>query len=278
LSQISASSTEAFMQTPTEPPEAQPREQVVALRLPTSRPYITYALLGIIVAVFVAQLVTDQLYYPDQPLLEMGAVDFRRILLNGEYYRLFTAMFLHANMIHIFFNGVALWSFGQSVERFFGHMRFALIYFLGGLCGSLASFVFTRGISVGASTAIFAIFGAEMIFLYHNRRLLGQAAQRELRSLVFLALLNFGFGLYTQLSAGPILIDNWGHVGGFFAGIVLAWFISPQYRLRTDLTAPTGYRVEDNNPLVKTWSAPLIFGAALLAVLLYAIANLRPSH
>jgi rhomboid protease GluP len=266
------------MQNPQDNPRQDPdrANQVVALRLPTSRPIMTYVLLATIVVVYAAQLITDQLNYPAQPLLEFGAINFRRILFFGEYYRLFTGMFLHANQIHIFFNGVALWSFGQSVERFFGHLRFSLIYLLGGLCGSLASLIFTRGVSVGASAAIFAIIGAEMIFLYHNRRLLGPGAQRELRSLVVVALINFGVGIYTQFAPGTFIIDNWAHIGGFVAGIILAWFISPQYQLQTDLAAPTGYRVEDSNPFTRTWMVPAIFSAALLITLIYAVSNLKP--
>jgi rhomboid protease GluP len=263
-------------QNPRQNTEQDQERQVVALRLPTSRPIITYALLAIIVTVFAAQMVTDQLNFPDQPMLRFGAINFRRILAFGEYYRLFTSMFLHANQIHIFFNGIALWQFGQSVERFFGHTRFAIIYFWGGLCGSIASFVFTRGLSVGASAAIFAIFGAEMVFLYHNRRLLGLAAQRELRSLIILLVINLGLGFYTQFGPSEVIIDNWAHIGGFFAGVVLAWFISPQYRLQTDLATPTGYRVEDGNPMTRSWLAPTIFAVALLVVLLYAAANLNP--
>ncbi len=263
------------MQNPQPNPELPQSRQVVAVPLPTaSRPYVTYVLLAAIVIVFFGQLFTEQVYGTD-PLLEFGAIDFRSILLRGEYWRLFTAMFLHGSPAHIFFNGLALWSFGQTVERFFGHVRFALIYFLGGLCGSIASFIFTRGVSVGASGAIFAIIGAEMIFLYHNRQLLGRGAQRELQSLVILALINFGIGFSTQFVRGAVIIDNWAHIGGLVAGIVLAWFIAPHYQLHTDLAAPVGYRVEDSTPLAKTWVTPMLFAVGLLAVLIYAVSSLK---
>jgi rhomboid protease GluP len=166
------------------------------VRLPITRPLVTYVLLGTIIAVFVAQTVAQQESYPD-PLTLAGALDFRRVL-RGEYYRLVTSMFLHLGLAHIFFNGWALWSFGQTVERLFGHTRFVLIYFLGGLCGSIASFIFTRGLSVGASGAIFAIFGAEMVFLYHNRRVLGEAARQDLQSLIFLANAGRGHPSFVQ--------------------------------------------------------------------------------
>ncbi len=254
----------------------QPFDHLAALGLPSTQPTMTYALLAIIVVVFVAQMVTNQLYYPREPLLEFGAIDFRRILYAGEYYRLFTGMFLHVNQIHIFFNGVALWSFGKWVERFFGHTRFGIIYLLGGLAGSIASFILTRGLAVGASAAIFAIIGADMVFLYQNRQLLGQDAQRELRSLIILAVINFGIGIYTQFAPGAVIIDNWAHIGGFVAGIILAWFMSPRYQLQTDFARPSGYRIEDGNPFTRSWMAPAVFSVALLLTLIFAAGTLTP--
>ena len=72
-----------------------------------------------------------------------------------------TAMFLHANAAHILFNMMALWSIGQTVERMYGRWRFLAIYLLGGLLGSAFSVMLGGGSSVGASGAVFAIFGAE---------------------------------------------------------------------------------------------------------------------
>src|SRR5512143_3174022 len=90
-------------------PESQPPVSgQLVLRIPTTRPLVTYVLLGSIALVFLAQMVTNQLAYPrlTQPLLDFGAIDFQRILIDHEYYRLFTAMFLHVSTIHVFFNGL----------------------------------------------------------------------------------------------------------------------------------------------------------------------------
>jgi membrane associated rhomboid family serine protease len=263
-------------QDPSQRPDPEQADRLVALRLPTSRLFVTYVLLATIAIVYLAQLVTRQLYYPDQPMLRLGAIDYRAILRNGEYYRLLTAMFLHVSPAHAFFNGLALWQFGQSVERFFGPRRFAIIYLLGGLCGSIASFILTRGLSAGASGAILAIAGAEMAFLYQNRRLLGPASQREQRSLVIWLLIVLGVGFYTQYAQTDVVIDNWAHIGGFVAGFVLAWFISPRYVLQTDLTAPTGYHVEDGNPFTRTWIVPAAFSVALVITVIIAAAKLSP--
>lgn len=248
----------------------------IRLKIPTSRPILTWVILGIIVAVAFVQILLRQLNYPaPEPITPWGALNYERILGRGEYYRLFTAMFLHANEAHLLFNALALYSFGRSVEAYFGTGRFGLIYLLGGLCGSVFSFIFTQGISVGASGALFAIFGAEMVFIYQNRALFGKAAQDQLRYLIFLAAINFGIGLYTQIVPSLVAIDNWAHIGGFFAGIVLAWFIGPQYRVVEDPTAPQGARVTDIITPAKMWATPALFAAGLLTAMAYAVVNFR---
>src|SRR5260221_8917525 len=123
-------------------------QRQVSIALPATKPQVTYALLAVILVVFVLQLGLAQAYYPDEPVLNWGVLDFYSVL-HGDFYRLFTALFLHAGALHIGFNAYALWVFGRTIERFFGHVRFALLYFLGGLCASLTSFAFSRGASLG---------------------------------------------------------------------------------------------------------------------------------
>jgi len=261
--------------------EAQPQASIPQPRqvaLPDTRPIVTYALLVILGAVFLLQLTLHQLQYPADPLLDWGALDFQRVL-QGEYYRMFTAMFLHLDQFHIIFNGIALWSIGRSVETFFGHTRFILVYFLGGLAASLLSFSLTQGISVGASGAIFAIFGAEMVLLYRNRKLFGASAQRGLRSLAFLAVLNLGLGLYSQLAPGGIggaIIDNWAHVGGFIGGIILSWFIGPRLIVQAlpayePLAATVPYRLKDTVVPDTVWAVSGVFGLSLLAIFVFVL-------
>jgi rhomboid protease GluP len=264
------------MQQLPENQNGQPEPGVRRLRVPTSRPILTYGILAVIVGIAFLQILLRQLNWPaPEPITGWGALNYERILQGGEYYRLFTSMFLHANEAHLLFNALALWSFGRSVEAFFGTGRFGLIYLLGGLCGSVFSFIFTQGISVGASGALFAIFGAEMVFLYQNRALFGRAAQEQLRSLIILAVLNFGIGIYTQIAASPVQIDNWAHIGGFFAGIVLAWFIGPQYRLVQDNETQDGVRIVDSIPPAKMLTTPALFAAGLILALAYAVVSFR---
>lgn len=263
-------------------PPRQP-ESRISMPLPSNRPILTYLLLAVIVGIFVIQVVYNQINYDTcprlgdsrcDPIMRFGALNYTQVL-EGDWYRLFTAMFLHANQVHLLFNGLALFSFGRTVESLFGTARFGLIYLLGGLSGSLASLVFTRGLSVGASGAIFAIFGAEMVFLYLNRELLGKVAQEQLRSLIFLALLNFGLGLYTEVAgAGAVRIDNWAHLGGFVGGAILAWFIGARYEIYDDPRMAYGLRVVDENRLGKTWPAAAIYAVVLVGMTIFALTNL----
>jgi rhomboid protease GluP len=178
-------------------------------------------------------------------------------------------MFLHLNITHIVFNGYALYIIGRDVEALFGHVRFAIIYFLGGLSGSLASFVFTDSLSVGASGAIFAIFGAEMIYFYQHRNLHGEAGRRHLNQLIMLMVINLALGAFS--TATSVRIDNAGHIGGLVGGVVLAWFIGPAYNVLFDPTAESGHRVVDENPVQRWALTSVLYTVALVAALVYAV-------
>jgi membrane associated rhomboid family serine protease len=130
----------------------------------------------------------------------------------GQYWRLVTAMFLHAGILHIAFNAYALWIFGTVVEQELGTMRFLLIYFVTGLVAGAASFAFgPDAVGVGASGAIFGIFGAFVTYNYRRRHLALAAAR--LRAAVTLVVLNMVLALSIPG------IDWRAHVGGFFAGL-----------------------------------------------------------
>lgn len=251
-----------------EPPSPQPQGRSwIAVRLPLAEPRLTYLLLGVIVLVylyFFSLSPTGQIAF----LTRWAKVN--EPIRQGQYYRLFTSMFLHLNLMHIAFNGYALYILGRDVESLFGTARFAVLYFLGGLSASLASFVFTSAASVGASGAIFAIFGAEMVYFYQHRELHGPAGQRHLNQLIILMLINLGIGFFSATTS--FKIDNAGHIGGLVSGVVLAWFIGPAYHVKRDPTAENGFRVVDENPLPR-WVLPsAVYAAALLIVTAYAVA------
>lgn len=248
-----------------------PKRQQVMLHIPVVKPYLTQALIAINSAIFVVMffLLSDgQL----NEVYEWGANNRTAVIQFGEYHRLLSAMFLHGGIAHVLFNMMALWYIGATVERFYGHVRFALIYFLGGIAGSIASVIFNGPSvqSVGASGAVFAVVGAEIAFLYHHRKLLGQVAQSRLRQLVLIAGLNFFIGIASSFTAGPVSIDNWGHIGGFAGGLALAWIITPVFNLRRHPERPGAFVTEDINPLNDRFQPLMIYISVLLSALIAA--------
>ena len=146
------------------------------------------------------------------------------LILGGQLWRLLTPMFLHGSVLHIGFNMYALIIIGSELERRFGHGRFLLLYVLGAFGGNVLSFMLSPNPSYGASTAIFGLLGAEMVFFYQNRELFGSTARRALQNVITVAAINFFIGL----SPG---IDNWGHLGGLVGGLIFTWFGGPKLHL-----------------------------------------------
>ncbi len=250
---------------PATPGPAAPRppQRRPGPRLPLVPPWVTLALLVINVGVFALGTLLPVV---GRQLFQMGASRSYEVLVQGEVQRLFTAMFLHAGMMHLFFNMYALYIIGRGVEGLCGHARFLLIYLLGGLTGSLLSVAlgspdpWLSAPSVGASGAVFAIFGAEMVWLFRHRTLLGAAAGRQLRSLLMLLGVNLAFGLLSSVGAAGIRIDNWAHLGGLAGGLALTWVIGPIFQAQPHPAQP-GVLLRDSNPL----------RAGLWLVALYAI-------
>jgi len=246
---------------PTRPPTRRP-----GLYLPLAPPYVTHVLLAINVLVYaLGYLLPDA----GRQLFLVGASRTYEVLVLGEVHRLFTAMFLHANLMHLFFNMYALYIIGRNVEGLCGHFRFLLIYLLGGLTGSLLSVAlgptspWQGAPSVGASGAVFAIFGAEMVWLFRHRRLLGAVAGRQLRSLLMLLGINLALGLLSSLGATGIRIDNRAHLGGLAGGLALTWAIGPVFR---PPLLSGGFQLRDSNPLRAGWWLAALYALAYVAL------------
>jgi membrane associated rhomboid family serine protease len=132
----------------------------------------------------------------------------------GEYWRLFTAIFLHASLLHIAFNGYALYIFGNIVEQELGRWKFLAIFLVTGLAASAASYAFgdPQVVSVGASGAIFGVFGAFLAYSWRRRELAFYA--QRVRTAMTLVLINLVFS-FTFPG-----IDWRAHVGGLVAGLI----------------------------------------------------------
>ena len=203
---------------PQNPP---PQPQAMRLRLPLARPRWTYIFLAIIGIVFVGQTVTGG-SESSANLIRWGA-NFAPFVHAGEYWRLITANFLHIGILHIAFNGYALYALGAQAEALYGPRRYVTMYLLSGISGAIFSYMFTQGLSAGASTSLFGLFGALVVFYYKQRKALGAMGQQQLMSLGITLAANI------LLSLTNPRIDNWGHVGGFLGGLILAWFFCPTY-------------------------------------------------
>ena len=149
--------------------------------------------------------------------------------LSGEWWRLFTYMFLHGGLMHILFNMWCLWDLGQLCESLYGRWTFAAVYLITGVSGGLASVAWNPGVlSVGASGAIFGLAGALAASFYLGEFSVPRIAiQGTLRSLAFFIGFNvlFGFG-YNVFSGGNSGIDNACHVGGLVSGLALGALIA----------------------------------------------------
>lgn len=184
----------------------------------TMRDYpATTLLLAINLAVFAGMLLTGGglMGFSGQQLVKWGA-NFGPLTVGGEYWRLITASFVHANLLHIGFNMWCLWSLGQLSERLFGRWQTICIYLLTGVGGSLLSIAYNPGrLEVGASGAIFGIAGALLAGIkFGNLSVSAGERKSIISSMVFFIILNFSLGMGGN-------IDNMAHLGGFVTGLLI---------------------------------------------------------
>jgi membrane associated rhomboid family serine protease len=176
--------------------------------------YVSKALIGINVAVFLAQLFLGQ--EVDRRFWLIAGPGFDPILgqsvgvADGELYRLLTAAFLHGGFLHLALNMYALLLFGPPLEAALGRVRFTGLYLLSAFGGSALSYAFSNPgqPSVGASGAVFGLLGA---FLVVNRKL-----RRDTSGVLVLLAINFAYGFIARN------IDWRAHLGGLVAGVLCA--------------------------------------------------------
>ncbi len=177
---------------------------------------ITYILIAINVIVFALQQIN--------PYVTALGVQDNTLITQGEYWRLFTAMFLHADFLHIGFNMLSLFFVGRTIEVYYGKWRYLAIYLLSGLAGGIL-FYFTsqgQGGALGASGAIFGIFGALGVLYIINRKSLGVYGRGAIGNWLFWIGLNLVFGF-----SNPN-IALFAHIGGLIAGMLLSFALVPR--------------------------------------------------
>ncbi len=204
---------------------ARQRQRVRHASSTTHEPVLTYALIGINVAVALGALLggasaTGGGGLGGSTLLEEGSVS-RATIADGEYYRLLTAGFLHAGFFHLLFNMLSLYILGTLLEPVVGRLRFGLIYFVSLLAGSFgALLVDPNAPTVGASGAIFGLMAAAAIVM-RNRGL---------------SIMESGLGIWIALNLVITFtvpnISIGGHIGGLIGGTLCA-LVLVELRQRT---------------------------------------------
>lgn len=174
-------------------------------------PFITYSIILICIVLFVAMYIFGAGSTSIKTLIDFGAnaVAYTKA---GEYFRLFTTIFLHAGIIHLICNMYSLYVLGPQIESFYGKLKYLIIFILSGISGSLLSTAFagSNTLSVGASGAIFGLLGAILYFGYHYRVYLGNVLKSQIIPLI---VINLAIGFFLTG------IDNFAHIGGLIGGI-----------------------------------------------------------
>lgn len=190
------------------------------LRARAARVPATSMLVAANLAVFAAMLFAGAgLWHSANDVQLAWGANFGPATKDGEWWRLFTAMFLHFGILHLAINMLALAEAGRFVERSLGSLRFMALYCGGGLAGNLLSLAVQgdRGISGGASGAVFAVFGALLAILWRERAALEPL---EFRWLFWGAAVLSGANIL--LGSFVTGIDNGAHIGGFCFGVLAA--------------------------------------------------------
>jgi rhomboid protease GluP len=192
------------------------------------KPTFILIALNVIFYVYTSLVGGSFLVTGDLPIYQFGQVGFL-VIKEGFYYQLVTSLFVHASIAHIAGNMLFLLIFGLRCEEMFSLPEYMAIYFLGGLTGNLLSLVFLplNVPSVGASGAIFALFGAATI---HARRSVGQSIMGALIYAFFLLF----------LSVGPS-VNVLAHLGGLGVGLLIGYMLGARRKPVAKYTVSYSY-------------------------------------
>lgn len=179
----------------------------------------TYVLIALNVAVYAyTSLLSGSFLETNESVLyQYGQVN--GLVMQGWYWQLLTAMFVHVTIIHLVGNMLFLFIFGLRAEEMFDIKEYLLIYFLSGLAGNLLTLLFgPYMVSAGASGAIFGMFGAVTVYV---RRTIGQSIFGALIYSFFLLVISAGFG-----------VNILAHLGGLAVGLLIGYFLGATLKPR----------------------------------------------
>jgi membrane associated rhomboid family serine protease len=176
---------------------------------------LTWLIIGLTVVVSFIALSDGGGFIFDTLELNKGAV------AGGELYRLWSVTLVHADPLHLLFNMYALYLVGPIVEQLYGSRLFLLFYLLCAAAGSVGSYVMTQADAVGASGAIFGLFGILLAASRTHQPVLDRRGRSLVSQIGMLILINLAFGFLVPR------IDNAAHIGGLLGGLWLGFLIRP---------------------------------------------------
>lgn len=210
------------------------------------KPFLTYILLAINVLIFLL-LELNGGSTQTETLIQYGA-KYNPAIIDGQWWRLISSMFLHIGFIHLFMNMLAVFYLGVTVERIYGSWRFLVIYFMAGIGGSIASFAFTTNVSAGASGALFGLFGALLFFGLKYKKIFFQTMGSGVLLLIGINIV-FGFTVPQ--------IDMGAHLGGLLGGFIASAVVH--------LPKKRNYSLQ--------FSALVVFIALIIGIGIYGVHN-----
>lgn len=223
------------------------------------RPWMTHALIAANVVIWLLSLRSGGgiAQTPASTLFALGG-NAASAVQQGEWWRLLSAIFLHASLMHVTMNMLGLYTAGVTVERIYGARAYLLIYLASGLLGSALSLHFAAQhvVSVGASGAVFGVTGAMLVAVGKNREQIPETLSKRLivQLAVFIA-----YALLQGFSRQGI--DNAAHIGGLIGGSALAWLLPARL---------------DMSRYQRTAAVSLLAGLALGTLSIAALAMLAP--
>lgn len=197
----------------------------------TPRPWVLYAVIGLNVAVWLAQVASGVPIIKPTPevLYRWGGLSASAVLFEGEWWRLGTAAFLHGGLVHLGMNMAILSDSGRHLSRLLGNWQVLLVYAASALWGSVASLHWSAqsAVSVGASGAVFGILGATIACVLMHRAQLPQTVATALKR-SSLGIVGYSLVLGFVVPG----VDNAAHIGGLLCGMLFGVLLVPRLQVR----------------------------------------------
>lgn len=179
-----------------------------------NRSKVTFTLLAIMILYFIFMTLNGGTTDVNN-LIRYGAMFPPLVLGYNQYYRFITSIFMHIGIMHLFFNGYALYIFGPQIERLMGAKKFLLFFVLTGIGGNLATFIFNfASVSAGASGSLFGLFGAFLYLVVKHPDMVAPQGKRSILQLL-------GINLLLTFAVSSISIT--AHLGGLIIGFLLSF-------------------------------------------------------